>query len=64
MEKLYGKIDGGGVVSVAISGDLVASSGREGGVKLWKIERRQALPPVESQEEEQYSRKRKELGQE
>ena len=53
MEKLYGKIDGGGVVSVAISGDLVASSGREGGVKLWKIERRQALPPVESQEEEQ-----------
>lgn len=37
MEKLYGKLDGGGVVSVAISGDIVASSGREGGVGLWRI---------------------------
>eukprot|EP00984_Skeletonema_dohrnii_P021882 scaffold11040_cov142-Skeletonema_dohrnii-CCMP3373.AAC.4 len=51
MEKLYGKIDGGGVVSVAISGDLVASAGREGGVKLWRIERPQPLPPVKSQEQ-------------
>lgn len=49
MEKLYGKIDGGGVVSVAISGDLVASAGREGGVRLWKIEKCNPLPPVESQ---------------
>lgn len=39
MEKLYGKLDGGGVVAVAIHGDLIASSGREGGVKLWRIER-------------------------
>ena len=51
MEKLYGKIDGGGVVSVAISGDLVASSGREGGVKLWKIERYQTLPPLANREQ-------------
>jgi len=37
METLNGKLDGGGVVSVAIRGKtLVASSGREGGVKLWK----------------------------
>lgn len=37
MEKLYGKLDGGGVVSVAIHGDFIASSGREGGVRLCKI---------------------------
>ena len=37
MEKLYGKLDGGGVVSVAIHGDIIASSGREGGVRLWKL---------------------------
>lgn len=48
MEKLYGKIDGGGVVSVAISGDLVASAGREGGVRLWKFERSRPLPPLKS----------------
>ena len=47
MDKLYGKIDGGGVISVAIKGDLVASAGREGGVKLWRIKRRKPLPPVE-----------------
>jgi WD40 repeat protein len=51
MEKLYGKIDGGGVISVAISGDIVASSGREGGTCLWKLERYSALPPVENQEQ-------------
>mmetsp|Transcript_20551 Transcript_20551/g.44606 ORF Transcript_20551/g.44606 Transcript_20551/m.44606 type:complete len:556 (-) Transcript_20551:99-1766(-) len=39
MDKLYGKLDGGGVVAVAIHGDLVASSGREGGVRLWRIEK-------------------------
>lgn len=50
MEKLYGKIDGGGVISVAISGDIVASSGREGGTCLWKLERYPAPPPVENQE--------------
>ena len=37
MEKLYGKLDGGGVVAVAIHGDLVATSGREGGAHLWRI---------------------------
>ena len=41
MEKLYGKLDGGGVVSVAIHGDIIASSGREGGVRLWKINHNQ-----------------------
>ncbi|KAL3791444.1 hypothetical protein HJC23_011500 [Cyclotella cryptica] len=38
MEKLYGKLDGGGVISVAIRESVVASSGREGGIKLWRIE--------------------------
>ena len=51
MEKLYGKIDGGGVILVAISGNIVASSGREGGTCLWKLERYSALPPVENQEQ-------------
>ena len=37
MESLYGKLDGGGVLSVQMHGDIIASSGREGGVKLWKI---------------------------
>lgn len=37
MEKLYGTLDGGGVVSVAIHQDVIASSGREGGVRLWKM---------------------------
>mmetsp|Transcript_14606 Transcript_14606/g.22521 ORF Transcript_14606/g.22521 Transcript_14606/m.22521 type:complete len:735 (-) Transcript_14606:55-2259(-) len=50
MEKLYGKIDGGGVVAVAISGDLVASAGREGGVRLWKLEKCSPLPPVNNQD--------------
>ncbi len=53
MEKLYGKIDGGGVVSVAISGDIVASAGREGGVRLWKFERSRPLPPVKSQDKKE-----------
>ncbi|KAL7547808.1 hypothetical protein ACHAWF_011080 [Thalassiosira exigua] len=39
MEHLHGRLDGGGVVAVAIRGDLVASSGREGGVRLWRIVR-------------------------
>ena len=38
MEKLYGKLDGGGVISIAMRDGVLASSGREGGVKLWKIE--------------------------
>lgn len=38
MEKLYGKLDGGGVISIAMRDGVVASSGREGGVKLWKVE--------------------------
>ena len=37
MEKIYGKLDGGGVIQVQIHGDIIASSGREGGVNLWKI---------------------------
>jgi WD40 repeat protein len=37
MEKLYGKLDGGGVISIAMRGNVIASSGREGGVKIWKI---------------------------
>ncbi|KAL7469635.1 hypothetical protein ACHAXS_009916 [Conticribra weissflogii] len=38
MERLFGKLDGGGVVAISIHEDVVASSGREGGVKLWKID--------------------------
>ena len=37
MEKLYGRLDGGGVIAVQIHGDIIASSGREGGVKLSRI---------------------------
>jgi len=37
MEKLYGRLDGGGVIAVQVHNDIVASSGREGGVKLWRI---------------------------
>lgn len=42
MNMLYGSLDGGGVVSVAIYGNLIASSGREGGAKLWKYDRTNA----------------------
>ena len=37
MEQLYGTLNGGGVISVAIRGDIVASSGREGGARVWRI---------------------------
>ena len=37
VEHLYGGLDGGGTVSVAIRGDVVASSGREGGARLWRV---------------------------
>eukprot|EP00581_Thalassiosira_minuscula_P012377 CAMPEP_0183723298 /NCGR_PEP_ID=MMETSP0737-20130205/14918_1 /TAXON_ID=385413 /ORGANISM="Thalassiosira miniscula, Strain CCMP1093" /LENGTH=558 /DNA_ID=CAMNT_0025953559 /DNA_START=60 /DNA_END=1736 /DNA_ORIENTATION=- len=48
MEKLYGKLDGGGVVAVAIHGDLIASSGREGSVRLWKyVNFESFLPPIQ-----------------
>ncbi|KAL9186256.1 hypothetical protein ACHAXT_005494 [Thalassiosira profunda] len=52
MEKLYGKLDGGGVVSVAIHGDLVASSGREGGVRLWRLVQFQELPPIANEKKQ------------
>jgi len=38
MKKLYGLYDGGGVISVAIHNDVVVSSGREGGVHVFKID--------------------------
>jgi len=37
MEALYGKIDGGGVVAMAIRGSVVVSAGRKGGVRLWNL---------------------------
>ena len=37
MEKLYGRLDGGGVIAVQVHDDIIASSGREGGVKLSRI---------------------------
>jgi hypothetical protein len=39
MEHLYGTLDGGGVISVDITGNVVASSGREGGARLWRVVR-------------------------
>lgn len=38
MKKLYGLYDGGGVISIAIHNDIVVSSGREGGVHVFKID--------------------------
>jgi WD40 repeat protein len=38
MKKLYGLYDGGGVIAVAIRNDIVVSSGREGGVHVFKID--------------------------
>jgi len=37
MNDLYGRYDGGGVIALAIKGDLIASSGREGGVHISTI---------------------------
>jgi len=37
MNDLYGRYDGGGLIALAIKGDLIASSGREGGVHLSTI---------------------------
>lgn len=48
MEKLYGKLDGGGVISIAIRENVVASSGREGGLKLWRIEKTSTRKPHEN----------------
>lgn len=48
MEHLYGKLDGGGVLSVAIRGNMIASAGREGGAKLWKVNDRKQVKPLGS----------------
>eukprot|EP00526_Cylindrotheca_closterium_P013368 CAMPEP_0113637276 /NCGR_PEP_ID=MMETSP0017_2-20120614/19505_1 /TAXON_ID=2856 /ORGANISM="Cylindrotheca closterium" /LENGTH=532 /DNA_ID=CAMNT_0000548283 /DNA_START=68 /DNA_END=1666 /DNA_ORIENTATION=+ /assembly_acc=CAM_ASM_000147 len=37
MNDLYGRYDGGGVIALAIKGDIVASAGREGGVHIATI---------------------------
>jgi len=37
MQQLYGMYDGGGVISIAVHKDIVVSSGREGGVRLFTI---------------------------
>jgi WD40 repeat protein len=37
IDALYGRNDGGGVLAIAIKGDLIASSGREGGVHISTI---------------------------
>ncbi|CAJ1954905.1 unnamed protein product [Cylindrotheca closterium] len=34
---LYGRYDGGGVIALAIKGDIIASAGREGGVHIARI---------------------------
>jgi len=38
MKKLYGMYDGGGVVCIAVYKDLVVSSGREGGMRVFTID--------------------------
>jgi len=37
MQQLYGMYDGGGVISIAVHKDIVVSSGREGGARLFTI---------------------------
>lgn len=37
IDTLYGRFDGGGVLAIAIKGDLIATSGREGGVHICTI---------------------------
>jgi len=37
MQQLYGLYDGGGVISIAVHKDIVVSSGREGGVRIFSI---------------------------
>jgi len=37
MQQLYGMYDGGGVISIAMHNDIVVSSGREGGTRLFTI---------------------------
>lgn len=37
MQQLYGMYDGGGVISIAVHKDIVVSSGREGGVRIFSI---------------------------
>mmetsp|Transcript_7890 Transcript_7890/g.8698 ORF Transcript_7890/g.8698 Transcript_7890/m.8698 type:complete len:562 (+) Transcript_7890:195-1880(+) len=38
MRKLYGSYDGSGIISLAIHNDIVVSSGREGGLQVFKID--------------------------
>lgn len=37
LRKLYGDYDGGGTLALAFKGDIVASAGREGGVKVFRV---------------------------
>lgn len=37
MELLHGGYDGGGVLAIAMRGERIASAGRDGGVRLWRI---------------------------
>jgi hypothetical protein len=38
MSKMFGKYDGGGVLAIGIKNDIVVSSGREGGLQVFKID--------------------------
>lgn len=38
MRNMFGKFDGGGVLSIGIHNDIVVSSGREGGLQVFKID--------------------------
>ena len=38
MRKLFGKHDGGGILAISIRNDIVVSSGREGGLQVFKID--------------------------
>eukprot|EP00747_Dinoflagellata_sp_TGD_P009492 gnl/TRDRNA2_/TRDRNA2_119007_c0_seq1.p1 gnl/TRDRNA2_/TRDRNA2_119007_c0~~gnl/TRDRNA2_/TRDRNA2_119007_c0_seq1.p1 ORF type:complete len:508 (-),score=76.05 gnl/TRDRNA2_/TRDRNA2_119007_c0_seq1:64-1587(-) len=37
MEMLYGPYDGNGVLAIAMRGERIASAGRDGGVRLWRL---------------------------
>jgi len=47
MRELHGEYDGNGVLSVALCGSRVASAGREGGVRLWRLDGDELVPTAE-----------------
>lgn len=38
LKQLFGDFDGGGIISLAIRGNILVSAGREGGIKIWTFD--------------------------